>query len=149
MNKKLLQTLVSIIDERSFQRPGIALICTSLAALAAELTTRSGGTGAHRSEVVFVLADMASAVYFRITYNSAQPAVPTAQQPLCRERYVLNLSGNPLPRTHTAETLRQQTPWFQSPARLGHSPGTRPAAPFPTKSNKHIYYPSQECNSDS
>lgn len=44
--RRTRQDSVSIIDERSFQCPGIVLISADLAALAAGLTTRVEGQGA-------------------------------------------------------------------------------------------------------
>lgn len=43
--REILRPSVSIIDERSFQCPGIVLISAALAALAAGLTTQVGGQG--------------------------------------------------------------------------------------------------------
>lgn len=67
VNKNPLRPSVSIIDERSFQGPGIALIRADLAALAAGLTTQVGGQGG-RAKV------MLERTALRYSYNSIEYA---------------------------------------------------------------------------
>lgn len=145
------QGSVSIIDERSFQCPGIVLISADLAALAAGLTTQVGGQGGPTSDAVDT--GISSVANIKNTHDSTvlYPRNATISRKIRNDSHHHQSRPKPTLTIHTTETLRHArrgNPWVSVTDAAGPPPpGPGPAEPYlinPTST--YIFPRSQECD---